>query len=72
MKTHKIKSGGEYTINGRDDGFKTYCGLTDYNTKSENLTEHCLVGIHDKCTCKKCNKAYIRKMKNQLLWKFKK
>lgn len=58
MKTHKVKFGGEFTINGIDDGFITYCGLSDWNVICEDLKENGLVGQDDSCTCKKCNKFY--------------
>jgi len=55
MKTHKIRFGGEFTINGIDDTFMTYCGLNEWNTTSDDLQ---IVGEHDECTCKNCNKSY--------------
>lgn len=55
MKTHKIKYGGEFTINGIDDTFRTFCGITENH--SEDMIDY-FVGKHDKCSCKKCNQAY--------------
>lgn len=55
MKTHKVKYGGEFTINGYDDCFRTFCGINENH--SEDMIDM-FVGINDKCTCKVCNKAY--------------
>ena len=60
--THKTRFGGEFTINGIDDTFTTYCGLNEWNTTSDDLFENRLVGRHDECTCKKCNKSYEKEM----------
>ena len=55
MKTHKIRFGGDFTISGLDDTFRTYCGITE--GCSEDM-ERQFVGTHDECTCKKCEKSY--------------
>lgn len=69
MKTHKIRYAGyDYYLGGYDGSFTTYCGINE--GCSENLSESGLVGEHEKCTCKKCNKAYIKAMgyiDNQLM-----
>lgn len=52
MKTHKIKIAGyDHYLGGHDGTF--------VNEKcSEDIKEYYLVGEHDSCSCKKCNKAY--------------
>lgn len=57
MKSHKVKHGGEFTVSGYNESRSTYCGITE---PSENLI---LVGKHEECTCKTCNKAYQAEMK---------
>lgn len=63
MKTHKIKYGGDFTINGIDDTFRTYCGISSWNKVSEELIEIGLVGGDDECTCQRCNKSYNKEFK---------
>lgn len=52
MKTHKIKYADTET-------FTTFCGLTDWNVKSEDF-ENNLVGTYDECTCANCIRAFNR------------
>lgn len=59
MKTHKIKYGGEFTADGWDDTFRTYCELTE--NCSEDM-ESQFVGRNDECSCKVCNKAYKKEL----------
>jgi len=54
MITHKIRTGGDFTIRGIDDTFRTYCGITE--NCSEDTAER-IVSSYSKCTCKKCNSS---------------
>jgi hypothetical protein len=57
MKTHKIKHGGEFTIIGYDESFRTYCGLNE--TCSEDVK---LVDRNGACTCKRCQRGYEKEL----------
>lgn len=59
MKTHKIKHGGDFTINGIDDTFVTYCGITEEH--SEDMADQ-FVLRYDKCTCQICERAYEKEI----------
>jgi len=60
MKTHKIRYGGDFTVDGYDETFTTYCGITEQH--SDKLEGH-FVSNNDECTCKKCNQAYDKEIK---------
>ena len=61
MKTHKVRYVGyDYYLGGFDGSFTTYCGISE--DCSEELSENYIVGEHDECTCKKCNRAYNKAM----------
>jgi len=65
MKTHKLKIVGyDHYLGGHDGSFQTYCGINE--KCSEDIAEYYLVGEHDKCSCKKCNKAYQKAIKNTM------
>lgn len=64
MKTHKVKSNG-LIIDQPHDWFNTFCGISDDNSPTEDLIENYLVGEHDECTCKICNKAYKKYYKKE-------
>lgn len=58
-RTHKIKYGGDSTISGIDDTFRTYCGITE--GCSEDM-ERQFVDRHAPCTCKKCEISYQKEI----------
>lgn len=46
-----------------DDGFRTWCGISDIDNPSEELMKNHLVNDWEDCTCKKCKKAYEKHIK---------
>jgi len=60
MKRHMIKWGSCFLESG--DDFMTWCGISEWDTPSEELMEH-FVYKWDDCDCKRCRAAYYRDMK---------
>ena len=61
MKTHKVRYADWDSHYGCYDGsFTTFCGLTENN--SEEVSDN-TVAMDDHCTCKTCERAYQKHLK---------